>query len=295
MKIFDMHIHSRNTEINPERLISEMDRAGVYGGCIFSNDSERGNSKTGTSFEERMTEITRWTQGYEDRLFPVLRFHPYEDGIIEKIHIASERGVMAFKTICSDFYVYEDGCMRVLEEISKLNKPIIFHTGILWDGKSSSKYNRPINWEALIDIDNIRFSMGHCSWPWHDECIALYGKFLNAKSSGKNVDMFFDITPGTPEIYRRDLLTKLLTIGYYVPDNIMFGTDCNAYPYNYEWTARWMKIDNEIYDSLGVGPKLREKIYGKNLMRFLGILKEEKKEYKLDCDSQDMWNVIVEG
>lgn len=26
--------------------------------------------------------------------------------------------------------------------------------------------------------------------------------------------MFLDLTPGTPEIYRRDLLTKLFTIGY---------------------------------------------------------------------------------
>ena len=185
--------------------------------------------------------------------------------------------------------------MRVLSEIASLGKPVIFHTGILWNGKSSSNYNRPLNWEALLDIDGIRFSMGHCSWPWYDECIALYGKFFNAKSSGKNVDMFFDITPGTPEIYREDLLTKLLTVGYYVPDAIMFGTDCSAMPYNSAWAQRWLAIDNAIYDKLGVGPNLKRKIYGENLMRFLGKIKSEPITLKLRCDDQEPWTIAKEG
>ena len=61
MKIFDMHIHSRNTEINPERLLAEMQMAGVYGGCIFSNDSNRSSKVSGTDFESRMKE--RGSQG----------------------------------------------------------------------------------------------------------------------------------------------------------------------------------------------------------------------------------------
>ena len=295
MKIFDMHIHSRNKGTNPERLLAEMAAAGVYGGCVFSNAADRENPASGTDFESRMKEIADWTRGYEDRLFPVIRIHPYEDGIMEKSHMAHEAGAAAYKMICSDFYVYEDGCMRVLSEIAALGKPVIFHTGILWDGKVSSSYNRPLNWEALLYIEGIRFSMGHCSWPWHDECIALYGKFLHAKGSGKNVDMFFDITPGTPKIYREELLTKLLTVGYYVPDSIMFGTDCNALPYNSAWTKRWLTIDNAIYDKLGVGPNLRRKIYGENLMRFLGKSKNEPAKFKLDCDDQEAWTVAKEG
>ena len=66
------------------------------------------------------------------------------------------------------------------KEIAKLNVPVIFHTGILWDGRVSSNYNRPLHWESLLPITNLRFSMGHCSWPWVDECIALYGKFLKS-------------------------------------------------------------------------------------------------------------------
>ena len=111
--------------------------------------------------------------------------------------------------------------------------------------------------------------MGHCSWPWHDECIAVYGKFLNYYLKRRSSEMFFDITPGTPKIYREDLLTKLFTVGYDVDNNIMFGTDSLSTEYSPEWVSDWLKTDNEIFDKLGVTNEQREKIYEKNFMRFL--------------------------
>ena len=60
MKIFDMHIHSRGSVPCPERLISEMDKAGVYGGCVFSNRPTLVNEKTGSDFETRMNEVLGW-------------------------------------------------------------------------------------------------------------------------------------------------------------------------------------------------------------------------------------------
>ena len=292
MRIFDMHIHSFNTSAKGETLLSEMERAGVLGGCVFSNWPREANAKVGTDFDARLAEVLAITDGHRDRLFPVLWIHPYEENIIEKVHIAAERGIMAFKIIATDFYIYEEQPMALLREIASLGKPVIFHTGILWDGQVSSKYNRPLNFEALLDVDGLRFSMGHCSWPWVDECIALYGKFLNAKNSGKNIDMFFDITPGTPEIYRRELLTKLYTVGYDVGDNIMFGTDGSADGYRAEWTNNWLKIDREILDSLGVSLECREKLYEKNLMRFLGILDTVVDRAAPECDDSHKWSAV---
>ena len=134
MKIFDMHIHSNLEQPTPARMLAEMEKAGVYGGCVFSEEPGR------ASFEERLTEVLSWAKGYEERIFPVLWIHPYEENIIEKVHRAVEAGIVAFKVICADFYVYEEGAMKVWREIAKLNKPIIFHSGILWDGKVSSAY-----------------------------------------------------------------------------------------------------------------------------------------------------------
>ena len=258
MKIFDAHIHARNITPNPEVLIQEMDKAGVYGGCVFSTRPLEYDEKIGLSFEGRVEEVLGWSKGYEDRIFPVLWIHPYEENILEKVEIAVSKGICAFKIICGDFFVSDEQCIKVLTKIAELGKPVFFHSGILWDGMVSSIYNKPLNWEALMGIKGLRFSMGHCSWPWIDECIALYGEFLNALLVGDAAEMFFDITPGTPKIYREELLTKLYTIGYDVGKNIMFGTDSNATGYNDKWVSDWLETDENILNKLGVSEVCRE-------------------------------------
>ena len=270
MKIFDIHIHANNTKATPDLLLNSMEKTGIFGGCIFSNWPDRSDTIRGTSFDERLSEVLAWTKGYEDRLFPVIWIHPYEENIIENIRKAVENGICGFKIICDDFYVYEEKCLEVLREIASLDKPVFFHSGILWDGKESSKYNRPVHWEALVNIEGLRFSMGHCSWPWIDECIALYGQFLNASTVRRPAEMFFDLTPGTPEIYRKELLEKLYTVGYDIGNNVMFGTDSSADTYSPVWPGKWLDIDTKILEKLGVSKANMENLYYNNLMRFLG-------------------------
>ncbi|MBR3594122.1 MAG: amidohydrolase family protein [Clostridia bacterium] len=292
MKIFDAHTHAMAEKPQPELLLAEMEKAGVFGGCVFSNRPYHSYEDIGTSFDERMNEVLAWAKGYEDRIFPVMWIHPYEPNIIENIHKAVENGICAFKIICTDFYVYEEESLRVLSEIASLGVPVFFHSGILWDGRVSSSYNRPVNWEALINIKGLRFSMGHCSWPWIDECIALYGKFLNALLTGDTAEMFFDITPGTPDIYREELLTKLFTIGYDVGDNIMFGTDAYSSHYSADWSEKWLETDKKIMDKLGVSRENREKLYYKNLMRFLGKDDAAVSHNAPDTDNANAWSPV---
>lgn len=274
MKCFDVHVHSTKVSFDPRELLQKLEDAGLYGCCVFSNEPKEFNTATGSDFEERLDTVLACTKGYEDRLFPVLWIHPYEENILEKVRIAAERGICAFKIICNSFYVYEEPCMNVLREIASLDKPVFFHSGILWDSQNSSKYNQPLNWEALIDIEGLRFSMGHCSWPWTDDCIALYGKFLNALTTRKSAEMFFDMTPGTPVIYRKNLLEKLFLSGYDVGHNIMFGTDCTANFYNSDWAQKWLKIDGQLMDEMGISKEVRKHLYHDNLLRFLGKSRE---------------------
>ena len=292
MKIFDMHVHANNKITDKEKLILNMNEAGVYGCCVFSACPCEYDENEGISFEERLNEVFSIQKGYEDRIFPVLWIHPYEENIIENIHIAVDKGICGFKIICSDFYVYEEQCIRVLTEIASLGKPVFFHSGILWDGQISSSYNRPLNWEALLHIKGLRFSMGHCSWPWIDECIALYGKFLNSLLKGDTAEMFFDLTPGTPEIYREELFTKLFDIGYDVGNNIMFGTDSNADEYSSDWTSFWLKTDNLIMDKLGVSGEIRNKIYYDNLLRFLGKTHVKIEHISPETDDSHKWTPV---
>lgn len=294
MKIFDMHVHAKNTPPEPERLLSQLALAGVWGCSVISNRPKEMSPDTGSDFADRLAEIINWTRGYEDRLVPILWIHPNEENILQKIESASEAGVAAFKVICNNFYVGENRSMDMLEAISKTGKPVIFHSGILWDGSPSSAYNRPANWEALLELDGLRFSLAHCSWPWIDECVAVYGKFLNALNSGKNVEMFVDITPGTPEIYREELFKKLFLVGYDVPNNVMYGTDCRTDNYRFEWTKRWLSIDTALFDKLEIPTKMREKIFYKNFMRFLGRSNEEIKRFVPLPDCQTLWTPSLE-
>ena len=294
MKIFDMHVHAANTPPEQERLLSQLEAAGVYGCSVYSTRPREFNKQTGVDFDTRLSEVLAWSCGHEERIIPVLWVHPDEENILEKEKTAVDSGVAAFKIICNNFYVGENKSMDLLEKIGELDRPVIFHSGILWDGAPSSLYNRPANWEALLELKSLRFSLAHCSWPWIDECIAVYGKFLNALSHGKNVEIFLDLTPGTPEMYREELFRKLFYIGYDVPNNIMYGTDCSVKDYNSEWTKKWLKIDNELFDKLGIPEKLRKKIFCDNFMRFIGKSSEAVNRFVPLPDSQTMWTPDLE-
>ena len=292
MKMFDMHIHAVNKEVDPKGLLENLEKAGLYGCCVFSTKPKENVPEVGISFEERLDEVLSWSKGYEDRIFPVLWIHPYEENIIQKVHIAVEKGIAGFKMACTNFYVYEEKCLEVLQEIANLNKPVIFHTGILWDGQVSSDRNRPIHWEALINIKGLRFSMGHCSWPWVDECISLYGKFMNTLMEKETAEMFIDITPGTPDIYREELMTKLYTIGYDVGKNIMFGTDSYAHKYNSAWASKWLETDRKLMDKLGVSQSCREDLYYNNVLRFFGKTEEKISRNIPDTDDANVWSPV---
>lgn len=286
-----MHIHIWQEKAEPQLLLDRMEEAGVYGGCILSRPPVEYSKDLGWDFDSRLNEVLDFCAYAADRLFPIMWIHPDEQDVLKRIEIAAQRGVYGFKIICNNFFIYEERCLEMLRLMAKLNKPVIFHSGILWDGQTSSKYNQPLNFEALLQVEGLRFSMGHCSWPWVDDCIALYGKFMNAAEYGtQKAEMFFDLTPGTPEVYREDLLKKLFMAGYDVENNIMFGTDNLADTYCVEWAQQWLHIDQKIMDRYGVAKRIREKIYMGNLMRFLGITNESVTHSIPTSDNANTWS-----
>lgn len=270
MKIFDMHIHINHGEAKPQYLLEQMEKGGVWGGALISPCPEEATANLlKLPYKERLNNLLQWTRDYDGRLFPVLWVHPFEKDVCKIVKDAAAEGVKAFKIICDTFPVYCEENMKLMAAIEETGLPIIFHSGILWSGTDSSRFNRPADWECLLNLNKIKFSMGHCSWPWHDECIAVYGKFLNYYNVRQSSEMFFDITPGTPKIYRKDLITKLFTVGYDVQNNIMFGTDSVAGEYDPNWAAGWIKTDNEIMDELGINQDTRKLIYEDNFLRFI--------------------------
>ena len=274
--LLDGHIHMH---YSPEMSISETQRklinslksAGFDGGLVISLDPKGDGS--GFTPEYRINQIIELTQA-KNTLYPVYWINPIDENALDQVDMAIESNICGFKVICGDFYPSDQRAMAVYNRISAANKPILFHSGILWDGRPSSKYNRPGEFECLLDVANLRFTLAHISWPWCDECIAVYGKFNNAYASrpGTACEMFIDVTPGTPLLWREEVFKKLFLGDYDVVHNVIFGTDCNTTEYNTSWARKWIDYDNLLYNKMGLidNSDFLENIYKENLLRFLG-------------------------
>ena len=145
--------------------------------------------------------------------------------------------------------------MRAYHAMAKHHLPVLFHSGVLWDGHVSSAFNRPMAFEGLMEVTNLRFALAHVSWPWYDECIALFGKILSAEHGGSNhvyskVSMFIDTTPGTPFIYREQVFEKLFLIDYNLKERTIFGSDCSVNNFDPRMVQLWLDWDYQIVEKI---------------------------------------------
>ena len=272
--ILDCHIHIMGEgKAAHAGLRKRLQEAKINGGSIFSEPppSFQVLGKP-LSPEDRLDALFECTNN-DPLLFPFYWIDPLEKGAMKQVDLAMSRKVRGFKVICNHFYPCDKKAMPIFHRISEAKRPILFHSGILWDGMDSSRYNRPVGFESLIDVPGLRFALAHIGWPWCDELIAVFGKFLSAKrrKGDSAAEMFIDFTPGTPPIYREEALRKVFTVGYPVANNVMFGSDCCANDYNCEHASKWIQRDTAIYRKLKIPKATMNAVFGGNLKRFIGI------------------------
>ena len=271
--IIDGHIHAAGKPGKRKEFTRRLAAAGVDGGIVISLAPACFNFLgESVSHRERLDNVLSWCDSGPN-LYPFYWIDPLERDATEQVAVAVDAGIMGFKVICDHFPPGDERAMEVYRSIAGSHRPILFHSGILWDGRASSNFNRPAGFEALLEVKGLTFSLAHISWPWCDELIAVYGKFLNAgtRRSELSVEMFVDITPGTPPIYRREALTKLYTVGYDVQNNVIFGSDCSTDEYGSVWTRDWIDRDTAILKKLKLGRDAIRKLYEDNVKRFLGL------------------------
>ncbi len=289
----DSHIHAEadrsftnNAKTYRDSFQSSLKKAGLQGGAVFSVDPLEFPD---LSPEQRLSFVIDLCKDSE-YLFPFYYIDPTSETAKDEVDMAVSANVDGFKMICSTYKVSDRRCMDTLERIASYGKPVVFHSGICWDGMNSAENNRPGNFEALIEIPRLRFCLAHVSWPWYDECIAVYGKFSNTYSRRPDFscEMFVDVTPGTPRPYRKEVFTHLLQWSEYeFKYNLMFGTDCNVQSYNTAWSMEWQKRDDALYSDLVEGDleDFLDHVYCKNLLRFVGK-SDEKPNRKIPLVAQ---------
>lgn len=273
MRFIDCHCHMDARMVPLNELLFKMDEAQADAVSLISFPPERQASpKTSDcpcTAEDKLHLLTEFGK-HSDRIFTMYWIDPLADDALEQVDRAVDAEVTGFKVICDGFYPCDERPMQVFHYIAKTGKPLLFHSGILYSTSASSKYNRPVLFEDLMHIPHLRFALAHVSWPWVDECLAVYGHWQYLKENGLlTSEMFIDTTPGTPPLYREEALSKIFRVGYDVENNIMLGID-NTWDYNVEYSCQIRSGDEYLLRKLGIDNAKKEKYFAANYLRFIG-------------------------
>lgn len=247
----DCHIHLMpliGPEDPPEIFMAKAAEAGVTGGTIMSLPpvSFRPDPDRSQHWRDRLEHIMQYT-GHTPGFHPFFWIDPTEPDAYDQISTAAEAGVWGFKCICNHFA--PKSCLKQFSAIAETGLPIHFHSGILFDHYASGEFLRPLAFEPLLEIRNIRFALAHLGNPWYDECILLHAKFkaaVNNVPGVRSLRMFLDLTPGVTRVRRMDALRMLLLSGYTrtAPD-ILWGTDNRINNYDVNKASRWRDFDRQ--------------------------------------------------
>jgi predicted TIM-barrel fold metal-dependent hydrolase len=225
MRIWDCHCHLANE--TADEVLRAMDAAGIERVNLFSQYPAKGHGRDfAYRREEARAAIDHLAQiqaAAPDRIYGLIWATPWMPGMVEEIEYGlgdcSLRGV---KMIPDHWDATEEVAVPIFEKVRDLGKPIQFHSGILYGMGDSSRFCRPVLFEALLNVPGLRFSLAHISWPWVDECIAVFGRFRAAHGSQNN-PMWVDTCRGTPDAWRLEALQK--AIAFCGSERVMFGVD----------------------------------------------------------------------
>lgn len=286
--LIDCHVHSSGRE-RIDEVINSMDVVGVDKAIIFAPYPGRISEGIFPSINLKPTEymqfsylevtedlqkkstefISKLRAEAPERIIAFAWIEPRLKNAVQNVEEAiTKYECKGIKMIPDHWYPYEPQFFPLYEKIQELEVPTIFHSGILFGFKDSSRFCRPCNYEVLINFPKLRFALAHVSWPWTDECIALFGRFranLRHNERTKEMQMYIDVTPGTPRFYRREVFRR--SLGYGAEDNMIFGSDSHAT--NFKHAKDVAEMDKGIIMELGYSDEVVQKIQSKNIERFL--------------------------
>ncbi len=296
----DCHIHVRGDE-KPSKVLRAMDAAKLDLACLISrppvsaktDDSEMDHALTD---RERMKELSQMCSGDPRRARGFFWVDPAQADAPDQVErAAADFSLSGVKIIPDHYHVHEERFFPLFERIQKLGLPILFHTGILWANADSSRFCRPADLEILQKFPRIRWMMAHISWPWTDECIAVADRFktmarwaqkldpalakdyaarhvhLHDPAFEPDVACKIDLTPGTPEVYRSDVLaTAYSALG---ADMLIFGTDAYGAEDLSAVRAHQVRDERIFRDEIGLDARQIDRIMGTNLLKMFEPMK----------------------
>ncbi len=274
--IFDTHVHCLSRDQTPDDLVRQMDDFGIRMECLIAPPIwyECRHELNALPRRERRAAFTRvWSREAAaandlvaraarekpDRILALAWIDPIAPDAVAEVERAINKGCAGIKIINIGHYPWDERCFPVYDKGEQLRVPILFHTGILGDGRNS-RYSRPAEFEILKEWPDLRFIIAHMAWPWTDEAIATVGMGTLYNQTDQ---MRMDLAPGAPLEWREEAIAKAL--GYLPPEWILFGTDGKTTD---DKAARVIREQDYIFDRLNVPEDIRRKIYWENAIEF---------------------------
>lgn len=266
--IIDAHIHCSGNE-RADDVLNAMDEAGVDVAVLlapFLTDpftlQDRDSLRVANEY------LSRLIRPHQDRLVGFAVVNPLHREAPDDLEDSIERlGLRGLKLVPSGWYPYDDCAHRVYEQASRLNIPILFHSGIFIDGRSG-RFCRPTFYEAVRDHPGLRVTLAHLGWPWCDEANAVGLIDLINGVAPDDSQFRFDISFGPPPVYRRQVLEQALSV--LGASLLQFGSD-RFLPCSGGHIRSAIDEVDVLLDELDVDAAGRARIMGGTAAAWLGL------------------------
>jgi len=269
--VIDCHVHTGGYETAGE-ILTAMDAAGLDRIVLISHQPESDNPGwPRISTREALDHTARVAGEALDRIVPFAWIEPrLPEAVGELERAVSELGYRGVKLIPNHWYPCDEAVFPVYAKAQELGVPVLFHAGILFANGDSSRFCRPVYYEALLHFPRLRFALAHMAWPWVDECLAVYGRFRSyAQNTGMPIQMWIDTCPGTPAYWRPEALRKAL--GYCGSEHLLWGSDSNTQNLG-SYAPQVLAMDRRILrEELGEDSATEQRWLSGNVAAFLGL------------------------
>lgn len=284
----DCHVHVRG-DCEARKVLAEMDRLKIDKVGLM------GRGGAGTIAEQRVRddELSKLCSADRKRLLGFARIDPRLEGITDEIRrCRQDLKLPGVKMLPDHWSPCDEFLWPVYQTIEAMGMPILFHSGILWGNADSSRFCRPVLYESVIHFPRLKIALAHIGWPWTDECIAVADRFktmarmkdgrdpelkkdvvwrnrnLHERTFEVDVQCKVDLTPGTPDVYRAEVLRRCYDV--LGADMLVFGTDSGGAD-DLTGVKTQQERDERIFrDDLGLSDSDIDRIMGSNVLKLLG-------------------------
>lgn len=266
--IIDAHLHCTGREQAGD-VLRAFDEAQVDVGVLLAPFlSENYTMHDADALSRANAYTAALVREHTDRLVGFAVVNPRLPGAVaETCRALDSLGLRGLKMVPSGWVPSDDCAQAVFEVAAARRAPILFHSGIFIDGRSS-RYCRPVEFEAVRSQPKLKVTLAHLGWPWCDEANAVGVIDLINGVPPDESQFRFDISFGPPPAYRESVLRLALDV--LTPALLQFGSDCFLPCSGTEIAARIDTV-RRLFETLSVDPTARERIFAGTAAAWLGL------------------------